>query len=281
MDGSAIKEIQVAQQIVNANTTLKDSLQNKHQSVIALHSDFRLESLERFELQRARFRGNFKTTEPDAFAAYAKEKSTENASCFVNAKKMTADLIFNIGTIAAPGHCDDRANLGLEITAPYRALLAIVDKRLSQKEVAEFIEDWRQLMTASSEEDMDGNTTAIPLARAIYAIRKITIEAKATTESETRNFGATNTSMDSIDVKSADMPPAFLHFTCEPYLGLTQRAFSLRLSVITDRQPSLTLRIVRHESQLEEMAKEFESLINEKLADIEPAVKTFIGEFAA
>lgn len=281
MDASAIKEIQKEQQIENANKALRASFKNSHQSVAALHKDFVLENLEKFELQRARFRGKFSTAEPDALASYAKNKGANNASCFINAQQMSAALIFNIGSDAEPGHCDDKAHLGLEMTAPYKALLGIVDKRLAQKDVAEFIEDWRQLMSASSEADVDGNVTALPLAKAIHAIRKITIEAKATTESESRNFGATSTSMDSIDVKSADMPPAFLHFTCEPYRGLAVRTFDLRLSVITDRQPALTLRIVRHETVQEEMAKEFEGLINSKLGEIEPAIKTFIGDFAA
>lgn len=281
MDGSAIKEIQVAQQIVNANEQLSGMFNGDHQSVVALHKDFAIESLEKFEYHRSRFRGKFSTAEPDAFAKYAKEKSADGASCFISARSMTAALIFNIGTTNEPGHCDDRSSLGLEMTAPYKALLEVVGKRLTQKEVAEFIEDWRAVMSASSEEDMDGNVAALPLAKAIHAIRKITIEAKATSESESRNFGATNTSMESIDVKSADMPPAYLHFTCEPYRGLAVRTFDIRLSIITDRAPALTLRIVRHETVQEEMAEEFENLINSKLNEIQPPIKTFIGDFAA
>ncbi len=281
MDGSAIKELQIADQITKANSALSDRFTSNQPRVVALHKDFGIENLEKFEPHRSRFRGKFATAEPDAFASYAQNKSANYAGCFISAQNMSAQLIFNLGTNEQPGHCDDTARLSLEMTAPYKALLSIADKRLSQKEVAEFIEDWRQLMSASSEEDMDGNKTAIPLAKAIHAIRKITIEQKATTESESRNFGATNSSMDSIDVKSQDMPPAYLHFTCEPYRGLAERAFNIRLSVITDRQPALTLRIVRHETEQEEMAKEFEAIINKKLGEIEPAIKTFIGDFAA
>lgn len=281
MDGSAIEKLQIADQITKANSALSERFTSNQPRVVALHKDFAIQNLESFEPNRARFRGNFSTAEPDAFANYALSKSAPKAGCFINAQNMSAQLIFNLGTQELPGHCDDKARLSLEMTAPYKALLAVADKRLSQKEVAEFIEDWRKLMSASSEEDADGNTTVIPLAKAIYAIRKITIEQKATTESETRNFGATNSSMDSIDVKSADMPPAYLHFTCEPYRGLAVRTFNLRLSVITDRQPSLTLRIVRHETEQEEMAKEFEAIINTKLGEIEPRINTFIGDFAA
>lgn len=281
MDGSAIEKLQIADQITKANSALSERFTSNQPRVVVLHKDFAIQNLESFEPNRSRFRGNFSTAEPDAFANYALNKSAANAGCFINAQNMAAQLIFNLGTKDLPGHCDDKARLSLEMTAPYKALLAIADKRLSQKEVAEFIEDWRKLMSASSEEDLDGNTTAIPLAKAIYAIRKITIEQKATTESESRNFGATNSSMDSIDVKSADMPPAYLHFTCEPYRGLTVRTFNLRLSVITDRQPSLTLRIARHETEQEEMAKEFEAIINTKLGEIEPRINTFIGDFSA
>ena len=88
--------------------------------------------------------------------------------------------------------------------------------------------------------------------------------------------------MESIDVKSADMPPAYLHFYCEPYLGLPQRTFDLRLSVITsDRFPSLVLRIVQQEAHIEQIGEEFEAIINSRLGELDNKTSIFIGNFSA
>lgn len=282
LDKSAIQELSKSEHINAANTNLRNAtLASLPLGALALPKEFDIHNLEKYEANRYRFRGTFQTSSPDNFALYVKNKAAENCSCFISTEEMNAATIFNIGNTEAPGHCDDRALLSLEMTAPYEALLAIITKRLPQKDIAEFIEDWRAHITASSEEDQDCNKTSINIVKALHAIRKITIEAKSSTESETRNFGASNTSMESIDVKSADMPPAYLHFTCEPYLGLPARTFDLRLSVITDRSPALVLRIVRHESHKEEMAEEFEAIINTKLGEVEPKVNVLIGKFSS
>ena len=69
---------------------------------------------------------------------------------------MSAAAILNFGTTDAPGHCDSKATVKLDQTAPYTALLEIVNKRLTQRELAEFIEDWRSFITCWSEEDAEG-----------------------------------------------------------------------------------------------------------------------------
>lgn len=86
--------------------------------------------------------------------------------------------------------------------------------------------------------------------------------------------------MDSIDIKSQDIPPAFLHFTCEPYAGLPTRTFVLRLGIITEKAPALVLRIIQEELHQEQMAEEFQNKIEFALADIEPKVQTYIGTFS-
>jgi uncharacterized protein YfdQ (DUF2303 family) len=254
-----------------------------HQSVAALPETFKLHSLEGYQRGRFRFRGAFTTDSIDGFTAYIKDHAKSECACFIETEKMRATTIFNIGTVDQPGHCDDRAKLQLEMTAPYKALQSIIDRKLNQKEVAEFIEDWRQHITASYSEDAEGNRENVNLIKLIHSIRKITIEAKSSNESDVRNFGASSTSMDSIDVKSADMPPDYLYFICEPYAGLTPRAFELRLNINTaDRSfPALTLRIVQQELIKENMAKEFEEVLDRKLSDLEHKAKLYLGDFNA
>jgi uncharacterized protein YfdQ (DUF2303 family) len=279
MDKSAIEQLQKEQAIVNANNAINELLLDE--KLLALPESFNIHSLEKHNASRWRFRGQLETKSIDAFASYATNNAEDGAATFIDADAMKAKLVINLGSKSAPGHCDHYARVSLEKSAPYLSLLAINDTRKSQKEIAEFIEDWRNFLTASSEENEEGNFEPISIIKALHAVRKITIEAKSTSDSEQRTFGASSASMESIDVKSLDMPPAFFHFTVEPYLGLSERIFTLRLSVITDRVPVLVLRIVRFEEHKEQMAKEFQAVIENRLQDIEPKISTYVGNFTA
>lgn len=277
MDKSAIEQIQLARQIEAANTAVTT------QSVLALPKDFEIKNMEQYEENRRRFRGTMNTNSLEAFASYTKDNTKTECACFVNADEMCASLIFNIGNEEAPGHCDHVAKLALEKTAEYRALLSILDKPINQKDLAEFIEDWRPHISAFGAEDEDGERAPIALPRALHAIRKITIESKQASESETRNFGASASSMESIDLRGDQLPPEVIEFLCQPYADLAARTFELRLGVLTENKtfPVLKLRMIRQEQQQEEMAEQFEQLIRAQTANIEPAVKTYIGKFAA
>ncbi|HGV8144736.1 TPA: DUF2303 family protein, partial [Escherichia coli] len=56
------------------------------------------------------------------------------------------------------------------------------------------------------------------------------------------------------------------------------REFTLRLSILTNEQPVLVLRIVRVEAAEEEIAKEFRDLLKERFE--EEDILTFIGTFS-
>lgn len=71
---------------------------------------------------------------------------------------MLARSIFNIGTLDNPGHADNVASIKLKKTAPFRALLSINGDHLNQKQIAEWLEDWSDYLTAF---DADGNTMKI------------------------------------------------------------------------------------------------------------------------
>lgn len=273
MDSSAIKELQKSSLIEQANKEIPSSIKDE---IIALPSDFEIKSLAKFYPNRSRFTGSFSTNSVDGFAEYVTSHAQENNACFIDADAMSSKVIFNIGDTHTPGHCDDTAILALVKTAPFDVLLNINEKRLSQKSVAEFIEDWRAFITC---EDQDG--VNMPLPRALNAVRKITIESVAKQETVVGNFNAQSSAMESIDINSAEIPPTFINFTCSPYAGLPGRTFSLRLSIVTnDKTPALTLRIVNIEVHKEEMAQQFKDIVKSKLSNVTPAVNTFIGKFA-
>lgn len=246
-------------------------LEDTDTPVICAPSDMKIQSLEPYMNFRARFRGTFKTDSPHEFAEYVNAHAVK-AGCFIQADTMSAETIFDLGDEINPGHCEHIAELKLTKTAEYKALLAIAGSRCSQKELAEWLEDWRDFITA---EDDQGES--IPLTKAITAVRNITIEAKAKHDSEQGNFSSNRTSMESIEAKAKDAQPATLHFDCTPYNGLQPYSFTLRLSIITEREPKLTLRLVRHETDIQAMGEEFKQILDTCIS--KDQTTTYLGQF--
>lgn len=281
MDKSAIEQIQKSAAIMAGRDAIA-SMPSHIKPVVALPKDYELHDMEHHLQQRFRFRGSFSTQSLAAFGAYAQHHAlTTPQAAFIDADKMRAKLVLNLGNHEQPGHCDNTAHITLAKTAAYEALLNIVDREKSQQEIAEFIEDWRHNLTAMSEADIDGNHETIPIVRALQAIRSITIEAISKQDSDVRNFGHTSSGMDSIDAKSKHTLPSFFEFECEPYHELPARTFWLRLSILTRQKPALVLRIIREQEHKEQMAEEFQHLIREELKTQSPDVQIYIGNFSA
>lgn len=235
-----------------------------------------IESLERFSLERFRFRGAMTTTSIEDFARYSKgyASPTEPARCFIDADNMTARSVFNIGTLDNPGHADNIAAITLKKTAPFRALLAINGDRLSQKQIAEWLEDWKDYLLAF---DADGN--AMQITQAAQAVRRVTIQQATQADHEDGDFSGKKSLMQSIEASSKEVMPVAFQFKCVPYEGLGERAFSLRNSLLKSGEPCFVLRIVQLEAQEEAIANEFRDLLISKF-DAE-SVETFIGNFKA
>lgn len=235
-----------------------------------------IESLERFALERFRFRGAMETTSIDDFvrcsAGYAQED--EKARCFIDADNMLARSIFNIGTLDNPGHADNVASIKLKKTAPFRALLAINGDHLNQKQIAEWLEDWSDYLLAF---DAGGNTMTI--AQAAQAVRRVTIQQATQADHEDSDFSGKKSLMQSIEASSKEVMPVAFEFKCVPYEGLGERRFSLRNSLLKSSDPVFVLRIVQLEAQEEAIANEFRDLLVGKF-DGKP-VETFIGNFKA
>lgn len=167
-----------------------------------------VESLERFDLERFRFRGAMTTTSIPDFVRYAAgyANEAEPARCFIDADNMTARSVFNIGTLANPGHADNVASITLKKTAPFRALLQVNGDRLGQKEIAEWLEDWADFLSAF---DADGNVLSI--AQAAGAVRRVNIKQVSEAAHE---------------ASSKDVMPVAFEFKCVPYEGLENAALA-------------------------------------------------------
>ena len=92
---------------------------------VALPENFRIHDLEKFNLNRFRFRGALSTASIDDFTRYSKDLADEGTRCFIDADNMRAVSVLNLGTIDEPGHADNTATLKLKKTAPFSALLSV------------------------------------------------------------------------------------------------------------------------------------------------------------
>lgn len=249
-------------------------------SAVALPEGVEVSDLEQYLENRRRYRGTMSTNLIDEFVEYVEsslngydEFVVDHFPCFINPKAMSAIAFFNLGDIDNPGHGDHQAKLSLLKTEAFQELLGINGRRFDQRQIAEWLEDWIDHLKTFSE---DG-TTELPLAASVAAIRRITIGTKAEATSEEQTFSSRRSAMAEVEAQHKDQLPAFLKFTCEPYQGLKERTFTVRLSLITGEKPQISARIVRLETAQEEMAKELEEKLRAGFEDSE--VRTFVGEF--
>lgn len=272
LDSNAISQIQDMTVALLSLNAIEKSLC----PAIVLPNDFKVSSLENLQEGRFRFRGEMKTTSISDFVKYSiKNAVEEGVSCFIDADEMSAETIFNIGTIGEPGHADNTALVKLKQTAPFSALLKIDGVKYRQKELAEWLEDWRDYLMAF---DAEGNV--LDIKQAISAVRRITIESTRSAEHEDHDFSAKRSVLESVEARSKDVMPTAFQFTCTPYDELKERSIKLRYSVLTGGDvPVLVLRIVQLENLEEQIAQEFRNLLCDEFDESE--IETFIGKFSA
>ncbi|HDM8093343.1 TPA: YfdQ family protein [Yersinia enterocolitica] len=271
LDSSAITEIRD----MVLTSIIEKQLSSTACDTIALPAGVSVKSLEQFNLERYRFRGAMETSSIDEYVKYSSGYAGDGVRCFIDADEMRAETIFNIGTLENPGHADNTASLSLKKTAPFRELLNIDGRKQTQKELAEWLEDYREFLLA-----FDADGVVLDIKKAVGAVRRITIEQTSSADHEDQDFSAKRSVMESVEAKSKDVMPAAFEFKCIPYEGLGERRFKLRYSILTGGNvPVLVLRIVQLEAEEEKIAVEFLELLTNKFKGVE--VETFIGKFKA
>lgn len=270
MDKSAIQHIQDTA----ISPFVIEKIMNMPSDVVALPDNFSLHCLEKFNDNRFRFRGRMATQSIVDFAMYVDSRSTDSVeyATFINAEEMQAKTVLNLGNDATPGHADHQAWLQLNKTGQYKALTAIDGAKQSQGSIAEWLEDWIPNLKA-----FDAQMNEIAMPRAIAAVRRLTIEAIRKEEHSTDDFKQSMTAMEAIEAKSKDVQPLYFKFVCVPFHGLSPYEFKLRMGINTSEKPVFTLRIIRHETMIEEFTNEFKEILIDKL----PAgSEIYLGTFA-
>ncbi|WP_136484663.1 DUF2303 family protein [Vibrio sp. H11] len=270
MDKTAIQQIQ---ETANAPEFLKQ-LTTAGFPVAALPESFSLHDLEKFMPNRNQFRGVMQTANIDEFVRYHEEYQLEGNQCFIDAEKMAALTIFDLGTQSHPGHCKHQAKLLLRKTSAFNALLSVNEQRQGQKKLAEWVEDYGDFIQVFS---TTGELIENSVASA--AIRNMKFEAKSGRESNVDDFSHHQSEYESIAVRTKEeFPmPAVFKFTCEPYLGLAARVFEMRMSTIGNE--TLVLRIKKLEQHEEEMGEEFQAKLQETFKTEGIEIELFIGSF--
>jgi uncharacterized protein YfdQ (DUF2303 family) len=228
---------------------------------VVLPDGCQIVALEKWQAGRSRFRGIYSTHSLADFSAYVAARAIPTAKGFIDQDEMTCTLLFNLGDDENPGHADDRAVLKLKPSAGYKAAQAIGGRAMSQKDLSDWIEDWHQYLTPVDEA---GNP--VPVAKAIAAVRTITIKATSESETNVGDTSASRSAMDQIEARSKETLPTALLFNVSPFEGLTEQQIQLRVSVITSgSQPVLKLRWLGEEVQREDIAQEFKMVLQQQI----------------
>ncbi len=269
MQKDAIQQIQKSAHIVEILSVVENA--TSYDPIVVLPNDFHVENLEGFQKNRMNYRFNLKTDNLTDFIDYAQEYDQIGAKCFINASRMQATIIFDLGTETNPLHQAHKALLVLEKTAAYAKLLDINGCGLSQKEASEFIEDWTDSLFIT-----DQSGASISNALAAKRLRDLTIEAAREVNSKVHDFGESMSAMERIEAKNQDTLPSDITFTCTPHAGLSEYEFTLRVGILTgSEKPKIVLRITQLEAKQEVITNEFKELLVAGFKDNE--LKTFIG----
>lgn len=270
-DKETLLALQESQSIESAATALSDSSNTRE--LVALPSDYKLNDLEQYLPNRRRPRGTMATANLLSFGIYCSNNAGNCATVFVDKDTMSACAVLNLGSPDAPGHADNKAVIKAERTAAYKALVAIANGiGRSQKEVAEFLEDWSEYVKCFNDAGEVKNS------QAVAAVRKITIDSMRKLESEEQNLGASKSAFESVQASSKEPLPTTIYFECVPYADFEQRLFVMRLGVLTGESvPKVNLRIVKAEQAAEEMAEELAAKISGQFAG---AMTVVVGTYS-
>ena len=240
--------------------------------VVIVPQNFNVVDLERYQEGRNRFRGTFSTHSLADFSTYVVERAAPAARGFIDQDAMSCVVLFNLGTPEEPGHADDRAVLRLKASAAYAAVQGVCGQNLAQKTMSDWIEDWNQYLSATDE-----SGAVMSIAKAIAAVRTITVKASSESDHAVSETRASRSTMDAIEASSKETLPAWLDFKVIPFEGLGEQVIRLRMSVITSgSQPVLKLRWLGEEAQREAIAQEFKHVLEEKVGS---SSKLALGNF--
>lgn len=241
-------------------------------NAVYIPEGMKIQDLEHLQQYKNRFTGDFGTNNLSYFSKYV--NSQPEKSVFIHSELPIAIAIFDLGTKEQPLHAKHKAIFEVRKTAAYTELLKFVNARHNQEELAEFIEDWAEVITALDKDDKEMSGYA-----ASKAVRKVTIETAAKFEQEVNQLSTSKSAFENIEANSGSLQlPTWLYFCCKPYNCLDDVIFPIRINMGLKRDEiSFMLKVQKIEQIQEEIAESFA----EKVSDaIDAKENLFIGQFS-
>lgn len=245
--------------------------------VAAVPNGLSLVSLEPYQAARNRFRGTYETSLISDFGSYSVMRCSDDLSLapqtFVDVSRLRAVTFFNM---TGAGHCDDRAALSMERTAAYEAYLSLSTRSFTQRQMVEFLDSWLHCLHPMHGED--GSASAMTMAAAIAAIRRIDIKAESSSVNQVHDMGGRRSTLESVEASSAAQMPTHFLMRFKPAEELDDQVVHLHLSVRSDSEgkPALSLRSRSHGVVLENIAADFERRVRSELGQ---GARVFRGSF--
>ncbi|MCC5809907.1 MAG: DUF2303 family protein [Ectothiorhodospiraceae bacterium] len=258
MDRSAIERIE---ELSNGGTL------GTHIPSISLPGGNKVESLEQFQERPARNRTRFTTERLPDWLAYVTDHAPKpGAAAFVRPDGSGATGIMDFGTHETPQWCDHRAVLTMKHTPEFAALLEACSSALSQRDLTDWLEDWRDIITPFEDEE------EVSVAQAVAAIRKVDIKQAQSSTHEQADYRASVSSIAEIDARSASGSlPTLFTIWARVYPSTTPCSIQVRPSLLTgDSTPRFRLRIMAEARLMEDVANEVQQDIRDQLAESVP-----------
>lgn len=209
MDHTAIEAIQETALAAAVNSGLTEA------GLILTPNNYTLKNLEKFKSEPDHFRARFETDLISDFIEYVCAHADEHTSIFINPRKPSAKAIIDMGNPDAPKWGKHSAELNLNKTPAFQALIDKNDKAIPQQTFIDFLNDWGTNIVL-----LDENSAETPLSTGITQLRSLKINASASNEQKTDNFAASRSALESIEVQAAGQrPPARMVFSTEPHDG--------------------------------------------------------------
>ncbi len=268
MDSSAIKRIE----------ELADrELPETDVPAVIVPEGCKVESLEQFFDRPKAMRQEFRTERLQDFLTYVeKEAHADDSAVFVRPDGDGATAVIDFGRQVNPLWGRHRASLSLRKTPEFQTLVDVCDTHLSQRGLTDWLEDWHHILTPRFKNGEESE--AMPISKAIAAIRRVKIEASASSTHEHGNFNASQSSMEQVEARSGagDLPSEFL-VHCPVYPETAPRGITVRMQLLTgDDKPRFRLRIMRQEQLMKDVSQEIEQTIAERLSQ----VRVFVGDLS-
>lgn len=266
---------------IEANgATYINGIEELEDRVAVLPGESKVVDLEKYGITPRRMRQDFRTSRIHDFIRYMKEESQSahgdsQTAVFVDPAGGGARGVIDYGTHNNPLWGDHRATLALQDTPAWKETCRIEGASLPQRDLTDYLEDWGHILTPWVIND-DGTEEEVTMARAVSAIRSVTISAQAETDHDDGDFSVRSSAISSLEGKSKrGQIPARFTLRTPLYEGTRERDVSLSLRLLTGHdKPTFRVRVVGRDPLIQEVIEEVELRIAEEMVDL---ARVFVG----